>query len=69
MSFTTNPYTHIEIIEDPDTFMLQWKCNGCGGESKTRFPVTTSVLMIIKDFHAHVKNSHKLTPADVKKWS
>lgn len=64
MSFTYNPYKHIELIKGE--YHWKWYCHSCGGESEVEY---MSLQNILFSFRQHLKESHGRDPEDFEGWS
>lgn len=80
MSFSHNPYNHVEFIRkssmkknEPD--LWHWYCQSCGGESddaRRAHPLEVnlgSFSALVGDFMAHIWTSHNCRPEDFEGWS
>lgn len=71
MSFSYDPYRHIEIVFDPEigpspTMVIH--CHGCGGDAgriHSNDPINLAFALMAK----HVERRHKRTRDDFKEWS
>ena len=64
MSFSYNPYRHIEILtgDDGRTYLL---CSSCGAEIALTSDYVSVAFWIMMD---HVRDSHKRGPEDFEGW-
>jgi hypothetical protein len=72
MSFSYNPYEHIELIKaEPknNSFQWRWHCHGCGGDSDISFAEDHGNGPIIAHYYAHLMRSHNRYPNDFDGWS
>lgn len=79
MSFSWNPYRHVELIHvDPESDRWIWHCHSCGATSqhgnahanRARLVVPISqAAELIQDFFRHIRVSHARNPADFVDWS
>jgi len=74
MSFSYNPYQHIELLQS-DVFkhLWYWHCDSCGADSNRSKYIGELPLSqaedLRKDFFDHLRNSHGRTPEDFAGWS
>lgn len=72
MSFSYNPYEHVEVVHDPvapdDPAPLSIYCNSCGGHAG-RVSSETTLEIVFSIMATHVRRSHRRTPEDFKTWS
>lgn len=57
MSFSYNPYKHIEIVEDGKELWSAY-CHGCGAVLKGHDSGLTTLSVFIANVEAHLKSSH-----------
>lgn len=72
MSFSSNPFSHLELAlsvgEDGQTY-LHWHCESCGGGWREAFGLSVPIVKLIEEWHLHLMgNSHKLRPTHVVGW-
>lgn len=67
MSFSYNPYKHIDLIQHESG---GWGilCDSCGGVSYL-FTLNSTIKEIFAMQSSHILNSHKRTPEDFVNWS
>lgn len=68
MSFSYNPYRHIEVVESEDKDMWRGYCHGCGKLLHLR-SLETPLSQFVQDVQEHVHISHVRTPEDFEDWS
>lgn len=78
MSFSYNPFKHVELIQcDADPGLWFWSCHGCGADSYRerknaglRVPLDRTGELVA-DFDRHIRTSHRLTPELLERlgWS
>lgn len=67
MSFSHNPYKHIEFVEKEDGKWV-WYCHGCGEECHVGLPIEMASTLLAS-FKRHLWSSHKRKPDDFDGWS
>lgn len=67
MSFQSNPYEHVDVVQRDDG-RWTWECESCGGEGMG-FEQTSQLELLLDDFHMHIQKSHGRTIDDFEGWS
>lgn len=73
MSFSYNPYKHIELIQrDHDDGRWFWHCHSCGADSdredRPYFLISFDLGELVASFRSHIRNSHNRTEQDFEGW-
>lgn len=68
MSFSYNPFKHLDIVDDGNTYTLVVYCSGCGSE-RNRIQRTDTVERAFEIMALHLRDSHDYTPEQLKGWS
>lgn len=69
MSFSHNPYKHLEIILNEENGRWYWTCHSCGADAKTDWEAGSPLDVFIDDFFHHIEKSHGRTSEDFEGWS
>lgn len=68
MSFSYNPFEHIEVMQDDnDPNLWSAYCHSCGAQLKMHSD-ETSLKVFIDNTRAHLKSSHDRQPDNFKGW-
>jgi hypothetical protein len=63
MSFTHNPYRHMDIVTDEELVVFL-RCDSCGAELYHRYTLDTPVRELRRRMDEHIRRDHNRAPSD-----
>jgi hypothetical protein len=68
MSFTWNPYRHMDVVVDQDG-TVSLRCDGCGAELVNPNLSLSVPIRVARDLmNEHIQRGHQRTRADFEGW-